>query len=96
MQYATEEAAGELAQTGRRAPDDAPLVLVCTTDPANLYGAGASSTSNYSKAALRGCRGCPVIFSSSAPAGPILIIESHRQTIHRARLGLARPTSIPH
>ena len=41
VQYASADAAMELARLASAAADAAPLVLLCTTDPANLYGAGA-------------------------------------------------------
>ncbi len=40
VQYASADAAAELATIASAAADAAPLVLLCTTDPANLYGAG--------------------------------------------------------
>jgi len=41
VQYALEEAALELGRLGAASETKAPLVLVSTTDPANIYGAGA-------------------------------------------------------
>ena len=41
VQYATEEAAAELARLVGTARAITPVILVSTVDPANLYGAGA-------------------------------------------------------
>ncbi len=41
MQFALDEAAAELARLAAAPDRESPLVLVCATDPANLYGAGA-------------------------------------------------------
>ena len=41
VQYATEEAAAELARLAAQPEPGSPVVLVSTLDPANLYGAGA-------------------------------------------------------
>jgi ATP-dependent helicase Lhr and Lhr-like helicase len=41
VQFASDDCAGELARLASAADRQSPLVLVCATDPANLYGAGA-------------------------------------------------------
>jgi ATP-dependent Lhr-like helicase len=42
VQYATDEAARELAQGAAAREPSGPLVLISTLDPANLYGSGAA------------------------------------------------------
>ena len=41
VQYASEEAAAELARLAARPEAASPVILISTVDPANLYGAGA-------------------------------------------------------
>ena len=77
VQYASAEAAGELARLARpRRWRRRRSVLVCTTDPANLYGAGAPLDVELLDGGSRGCRGIPGNFLVLRAGRPILIIES--------------------
>ncbi len=50
---------------------------MCTTDPANIYGAGAPLDIELLEGASPGCRAFPEISWCLCAGRPILIIESH-------------------
>ncbi|WP_422926865.1 DEAD/DEAH box helicase [Singulisphaera sp. PoT] len=76
IQYATPEAADELARFAANQSSDAPMWLVSTLDPANLYGAGAVLDIELLEGGTarlpRSSSNFLVIFSGR----PILIIEA--------------------
>ena len=73
---ASEDAAGELARLASANADAAPLVLVCTTDPANLYGAGAPLDVELLNGGVARLPRLPGHFLVLRAGRPILIIES--------------------
>jgi ATP-dependent helicase Lhr and Lhr-like helicase len=77
VQYATEEAAAELARLGAAPEDAAPLVVVCTTDPANLYGAGAPLDVELLEGGVARLPRLPGHFLVMRAGRPVLIVESH-------------------
>jgi ATP-dependent Lhr-like helicase len=78
VQYATEEAAAELARLAAAGPPDlsTPLVLVCTTDPANLYGAGAPLDVELLEGGVARLPRLPGNFVVLRAGRPVVIIES--------------------
>ena len=76
VQYASEDAAGELARLASATADAAPLVLVCTTDPANVYGAGAPLDVELLEGGVARLPRLPSHFLVLRAGRPILIIES--------------------
>ncbi len=89
VQYASEDAAIELARLASAAADAAPLVLVCTTDPANLYGAGAPLDIELLEGGVGAAAAAPgqLPRAPRRPSGPDHRVV--RKTTDRARLGLA-------
>ncbi len=77
VQYATEEAAAELARLAAQPGTATPVILVSTVDPANIYGAGAPWTSSCSTAASPACRAIPGNFLAIRDGRPVLIVESY-------------------
>ena len=97
VQYATEEAAVELGRLGAASNTSAPLVLVSTIDPANIYGAGASP-SGYrafggSTARLPRAAGNFLVLQGGRP---ILIIESYGKRLTGLSWCRRGPMSVPH
>ena len=78
VQYASEDAAAELARlaSASASADAAPLVLVCTTDPANLYGAGAPLDVELLEGGVARLPRLPSHFLVLRAGRPVLIIES--------------------
>ena len=76
VQYASEDAALELARLASAPADAAPLVLLCTTDPANLYGAGAPLDVELLAGGVARLPRLPSHFLVLRAGRPILIIES--------------------
>ena len=70
VQYASAEAAEELARRAADRPADRNPVLISTLDPANLYGSARRSTSPCSRGARRGSPARPRTFWSCARAAP--------------------------
>jgi ATP-dependent helicase Lhr and Lhr-like helicase len=78
VQYASAEAAGDLAHLAAAAGNGAdPLVLVCSTDPANIYGAGAPLDVELLDGGVARLPRNPGNFLVLRAGRPILIIESH-------------------
>jgi ATP-dependent Lhr-like helicase len=78
VQYASEEAASELARLAAALEGgEPPLVLVCTTDPANIYGAGAPLDIELLGGGSARLPRLPGNFLVLREGRPILIIESH-------------------
>jgi ATP-dependent helicase Lhr and Lhr-like helicase len=78
VQYASAEAAGDLAHLAGSAGHGAdPLVLVCSTDPANIYGAGAPLDVELLDGGVARLPRNPGNFLVLRAGRPILIIESH-------------------
>lgn len=81
VQYATAEAAEELTRLAAARPSDQALMLLGTTDPANLYGAGAV----FDVALLEGGTArLPRLagnFMVLARGRPVLIIEAYGKRI---------------
>jgi len=76
VQYATEEAALELARLAAIPADGADLVLVSTTDPANIYGAGAPLDIELLDGGVARLPRLPGNFLVLKAGRPILIVES--------------------
>jgi ATP-dependent Lhr-like helicase len=76
VQYASSEAAGELARLAAEPDGSAPLVLVCTTDPANLYGAGAPFDVELLDGGVARLPRNPGHFLVLRAGRPVLIIEA--------------------
>ncbi len=76
VQYASDDAALELARLASAAVTDAPLVLISTTDPANLYGAGAPLDVELLEGGIARLPRLPSNFLVLRAGRPILIIES--------------------
>jgi len=83
VQYAQDEAASELArlasapQAGTPAQALVPHVLICSTDPANIYGAGAPLDIELLGGGVARLPRLPGNFLVLCDGRPILIIESH-------------------
>jgi ATP-dependent Lhr-like helicase len=77
VQYATEDAAEELARLAAASRDEAALVIVCTTDPANLYGAGAPFDIELLDGGVARLPRLPGNFIVLRAGRPVLIAESH-------------------
>ena len=76
VQYATADAAMDLARLASQ-PDNADqLVLLCTTDPANLYGAGAPFDVELLEGGVARLPRSPGNFLVLRTGRPVLIIES--------------------
>jgi ATP-dependent helicase Lhr and Lhr-like helicase len=94
VQYASTDAATELARLAATstATEPAPLVLVCTTDPANLYGAGAPLDVELLDGGVARLHRLPGNFLVLRAGRPILIIESHGKRL--TGLASAAPADI--
>jgi ATP-dependent helicase Lhr and Lhr-like helicase len=77
VQYATEEAALELGRLAAASDARTPLVLVPTTDPANLYGAGAPLDVELLEGGTARLPRAPGNFLVMKGGRPILIVESY-------------------
>ena len=77
VQYATEDAAAELARLAAQPESDAPVLLVSTIDPANLYGAGAPLDVELIDGGVARLPRNPGNFLVIRAGRPILIIESY-------------------
>ncbi len=75
VQYATSDAAIELARLAAQ-PDAETPVLLCTTDPANLYGAGAPLDVELLEGGVARLPRSPGNFLVLRTGRPVLIIES--------------------
>ena len=76
----------------RRRRGPAPLVLVCTTDPANLYGAGAPLDVELLDGGVARLPRLPGNFLVLRAGRPILIIESYGKRL--TGLASASPADI--
>jgi ATP-dependent helicase Lhr and Lhr-like helicase len=94
VQYASTDAATELARLASTstATEPAPLVMVCTTDPANLYGAGAPLDVELLDGGVARLPRLPGNFLVLRAGRPILIIESHGKRL--TGLASAAPADI--
>jgi ATP-dependent Lhr-like helicase len=93
VQYASDEAALELARLGAAAADEGdPLVVVCTTDPANLYGAGAPLDVELLDGGVARLPRLPGHFLVMKAGRPVLIVESFGKRL--TGLSSARQTDI--
>jgi ATP-dependent helicase Lhr and Lhr-like helicase len=77
VQYSSEEAAADLARLAAAPDDHSPLVMVCTTDPANLYGAGAPLDVELLEGGVARLPRLPGHFLVLKAGRPVLIIESN-------------------
>jgi ATP-dependent Lhr-like helicase len=77
VQYASQEAADDLARLGAAPQENAPLVVVCATDPANLYGAGAPLDVELLEGGVARLPRLPGHFLVLRAGRPVLIIESY-------------------
>ncbi len=78
MQYASDEAAAELAPARGRTRRWRPRSsLVCATDPANIYGAGAPLDIELLDGGVARLPRLPGNFLVLRAGRPVLIIESH-------------------
>jgi ATP-dependent Lhr-like helicase len=81
VQYASDEAAGELVRLSAASDQPDPLVWVSTTDPANLYGSGAPldiELLGNGTARLPRLPGNSLVLRRGRP---VLIIESHAKRL---------------
>jgi ATP-dependent Lhr-like helicase len=77
VQYAHDAAAAELARLANHPEPSAPVVLVSTVDPANLYGAGAPLDVELLDGGVARLPRIPGHFLALRAGRPVLIIESH-------------------
>jgi ATP-dependent Lhr-like helicase len=77
VQYASEEAAAELARLAARPEAPSPVVLVSTVDPANLYGAGAPLDVELLDGGVARLPRLPGHFLAIRDGRPVLIVESY-------------------
>jgi ATP-dependent Lhr-like helicase len=77
VQFALDESAGELARLASEPDRDHALVLVCATDPANLYGAGAPFDIELLDGGSARLPRLPGNFLVLKNGRPALLIEAH-------------------
>jgi ATP-dependent Lhr-like helicase len=77
VQYASDEAASELARLAARPHASSPVVLVSTVDPANLYGAGAPLDVELLDGGVARLPRVPGNFLAIRDGRPVLIVESY-------------------
>jgi ATP-dependent Lhr-like helicase len=77
VQYATEGAASELARLAAQPEASAPVILVSTVDPANLYGAGAPLDVELLDGGVARLMRTPGNFLAIRGGRPVLIVESY-------------------
>ncbi len=77
VQYASEEAAAELARLAAHPEPASPVVLVPTVDPANLYGAGAPLDIDLLDGGTARMPRVLGNYLAIRDGRPILIVESH-------------------
>jgi ATP-dependent helicase Lhr and Lhr-like helicase len=77
VQYATEEAAAELARLAAQPESSSPVVFLSTVDPANLYGAGAPLDVELLDGGVARLPRNPGNFLAIRQGRPLLIAESY-------------------
>jgi ATP-dependent Lhr-like helicase len=77
VQYATEEAAAELARLAVHPESGSPVVLISTLDPANLYGAGAPLDVELLDGGSARLPRVAGNFLAIGDGRPVLIVESY-------------------
>jgi ATP-dependent Lhr-like helicase len=77
VQYASEDAATELARLAAAPSDGACLVFICSTDPANIYGAGAPLDIELLDGGVARLPRLPGNYIVLRAGSPVLIVESH-------------------
>ncbi len=77
VQYATEEAAAELARLAAHPEPGSPVVLISTLDPANLYGAGAPLDVELLDGGSARLPRVAGNFLAVGDGRPVLIVESY-------------------
>ena len=92
VQYALSETADELARLAASNHDSAPIWLLNTLDPANLFGSGAPWTSPFSKAAPPASPAPRANFLAMKSGRPVLIVENFARRL--TGLGSASETDL--
>ena len=77
VQYATEEAASELARLAAQPEASSPVIFVSTVDPANLYGAGAPLDVELLDGGVARLMRNPGNYLAIRDGRPVLIVESY-------------------
>ena len=77
VQYASEEAAAELARLAAHPEPASPVVLMSTVDPANLYGGGAPLDVELLDGGTARLPRLPGNFLAIRDGRPVLIVESY-------------------
>ncbi|MGP0066864.1 MAG: DEAD/DEAH box helicase [Isosphaeraceae bacterium] len=77
VQYATDEAAGELARLAAQPESSAPVIFLSTVDPANLYGAGAPFDVELLDGGVARLPRHAGNFLAIRQGRPVLIVESY-------------------
>ncbi len=77
VQYATEEAASELARLAAQPEASSPILFLSTVDPANLYGAGAPLDVELLDGGVARLMRTPGNFLAIREGRPVLIVESY-------------------
>jgi len=77
VQYAEADAALDLARLAAQPNEADPLVLLCTIDPANLYGAGAPLDIELLEGGVARLPRSPGNYLALRAGRPVLIIESN-------------------
>ncbi len=82
LQYATEEAASELARLAASAADPAsPVILLSTVDPANIYGSGAPLDVELLDGGIARLPRNPGNFLAIRDGRPVLIVEAYAKRL---------------
>ncbi len=92
VQYASEEAAHELARLSADGDKRPPAVAVCAADPANLYGAGAPFDIELLEGGVARLPRLPGNFLILMAGRPVVIVESFGKRL--TGLGSARAADI--
>jgi ATP-dependent helicase Lhr and Lhr-like helicase len=92
VQYASEEAAAELARLAAHRGDASPVVLVSTIDPANLYGGGAPLDVELLDGGTARLPRVAGNFLAIRDGRPVLIVESYGKRL--TALPWAEPADI--